>query len=260
MIYNNSQFNIYKDPKDFLLINDIRKDQISTIGELHYDTVGQSIKTVFIAEENDKFVRNEFLNTKNRINYNLSYTPSTFTATFDYKARGGDGADGGYFYFYAKGTQNPNTGELCQIEDREQDQISYYRCDSFPNGKYSNSPDFDAYRIHFDEYVYNQQLAISWGGYQGENVDEENIISTIGTVEDYPAGFDFGDGTWRNIKINFDKGFFRISVDGNILIESTDSLYSSRDLSGNNFGLGGYVGGLNNYHYFKNFKFYNLIF
>jgi hypothetical protein len=259
-IYQDSQFNIHRKLEDFLLINDIRNDQNSTIGELHYDSINPSpsLRTVFTTDGLDKVVRNEILNSNNRINYNLGYTPTKFTAIFDYKAGGGNGADGAYFYFHAKGTQNPNDGLTCYRYDFELGEEVPYICDSFPNGKYVNS-DADAYRIHFDEYLFNEQLAISWGGYQGGNPQPGQLLGSIGITYQYPAGFDFADGIWRNIKIQFNDGFIRVLVDNAAFLEVNDPAYLSRDLSGNNFGVGGYVGGFNNYHYFKNFKFYNII-
>ena len=259
-IYQNSQFTIHRKIEDYLLINDIRNDQTSTIGELHYDPINPRIATIFTTDGLDKVVKNEFLNSDNRINYNLGYIPSQFTVTFDYKAGGGNGGDGGYFYFYAKGTQNPNSGAGdCSYYDYENDIEIFYSCNSFPNGKYINS-DMDAYRIHFDEYSQNQQLAVSWAGYQGGNPEDRELIDTIGIVGTYPIGFDFGDSTWRNIKIQFDNGSFKILVDNNLLLQTQDNSYSSRNKIGTNFGLGGYIGGLNNYHYFKNFKLYNILF
>jgi hypothetical protein len=257
-IYQNSQFTIHRKIEDYLLINDIRNDQTSTIGELHYDQINPRIATIFTTDGLDKVVRNNFLNSDNRINYNLGYIPPQFTVTFDYKAGGGNGGDGGYFYFYTKGTQNPNDAEECSYYDYENDIQIFYSCDSFPNGKYINA-DKDGYRIHFDEYYYNEQLAVSWAGYQGGNPEDRELINTIGAVGNYPIGFDFADSTWRNIKIQFDDGFFNIFTDNILQLQATDNSFSSRDKSGTNFGIGGYIGGLNNYHYFKNFKFYNII-
>jgi hypothetical protein len=256
-IYQNSQFNIHRKLEDYLLINDIRNDQTSTIGELHYDTFSSNpnMRTIFTTDGPDKVVRNQSLNFNNRINYNLGYIPPQFTATFDYKAGGGNGADGGYFYFYAKGTQNPNDAEECSYYDNENDIEVFYACDSFPNGKYANS-DQDAYRIHFDEYVYNEQLAISWNGYLPF---QQGLLATVGLTQQFPLGFDLGDSNWRNIKINFNNGNFKIYIDGELKLDFTDPHFQTRDLSGTNFGLGGYIGVLNNYHYFKNFKFYNIL-
>jgi hypothetical protein len=219
-----------------LLISDITNYQTNTIGELHYnDNIG--MKSIFTTDAGDKVVRNEILQSNNRINYNIGYIPNQFTAIFDYKAGGGNGADGGYFYLFAKGTQSPNMGDN----------------DSFPAGKYLNGPDYDAYRIHFEEYVDNQQLAVSWGGYY---VD---LIASVGRVEDNPLDLNFADGTWRNIKIKFNQGTFEIYINNTLKLSCVDSNYNNRDKSGTNFGLGGYVGGLNNYHYFKNFRFYDYL-
>ena len=260
-VHESSELKIYSSLEDYLLIDDIRNDQASTIGELHYDPIatGPTIRTIFTTNNGDKVVRNEILNSSNRINYNLGYIPSEFTAIFDYKAGGGNGADGAYFYFHAQGTQNPNEGQECSYYDNDNEENIIYACDSFPNGKYNNS-DADAYRIHFDEYSQNQQLAVSWAGYEGGDPQNRELIGSIGAVSNYPAGFDFADGTWRKIKIKFDNGSFKILVDNNLLLQTQDNSYSSRNKIGTNFGLGGYIGGLNNYHYFKNFKLYNILF
>jgi len=219
-----------------LLISDITNYQTNTIGELHYND-NISMKSIFTTDDSYKVVKNEILASNNRINYNIGYIPNQFTAIFDYKAGGGNGADGGYFYLFAKGTQSPNMGDS----------------DSFPIGKYFNDPDNDAYRIHFEEYVGNQQLAVSWGGY------DVDLIASVGSVADNPLGLNFADGTWRTIKIKFNQGTFEIYINNTLKLSCVDSNYNNRDKSGTNFGLGGYVGGYNNYHYFKNFRFYDYL-
>jgi len=213
-----------------LLIEDILSSQTNTIGILAQNAV-------FIPDGSDKIMRNANINQNNRIDYNLGYTPKTFTAIFDYKAGGGGGADGGYFYFFAKGKGD---GDL-----------------DFPCGKYCNF-NSDAYRIHFDEYPSNEQLAVSWGGYQGD-CPTQDIIKSVGTGQDNNLGINFGDNTWRTIKIHFDHGIFRIYINNILSLECSDPEYNSRDKTGNYFGLGGYVGGVFNYHSFKNFKFYKII-
>jgi hypothetical protein len=213
-----------------LLIEDILSSQTNTIGTLARDAV-------FIPDGSDKIMRNSNIDQDNRIDYNLGYTPKTFTAIFDHRAGGGNGADGSYFYFLAKGKGD---------EDLD-----------FPNGKYSTF-NSDAYRIHIDEYPSNQQLAVSWGGYDGEG-PTQGLIGTVGPVEEDNLGIDFGDNTWRTFKIHFDNGTFRIYINNILYLECSDPNYNSRDKTGNYFGLGGYVGGLFNYHSFKNFRFYKII-
>jgi hypothetical protein len=262
---NSGKIMVQKEP----LISDIRNNQTNTIGELHYST-DLGFTSIFTTNNGDKVVVNEILQFDNRINYNLGSIPKQFTAIFDYKAGGGNGADGAYFYFLAKGTVSPNKPDQwiteggcneyeCLEYNEYGDCIRYGDCidynilrDSFPNGKYINARDQDAYRIHFDEYTANEQLAVSWAGY-------ENLIGTVGRVYSNPLNLNFADGTWRNIIIKFNEGKFEIYIDKILKLTCTDSNYNSRDRSGTNFGLGGYVGGYNNYHYFKNFKFYDYL-
>lgn len=227
-----------------LILEDILPFQSSTIGSLQYD-ISNFYRTIFTTENLDKIVRNEALQSNNRINYNLGYMPERFTATFDYKAGGGSGADGGYFYFLSGGS-TPTTG---------------------PNGKYmgggTTGTNSNSYRIHFDEYTAeNQQLAVSWNGYFNIIGGTSNgaggvLIGTVGTGN--ALGFSFGDNTWRTIKIQFNQGIFNIYVNDILRLTCTDSNYNIRNKTNFNFGLGGYVGGVNNFHSFKNFKLYGTI-
>lgn len=173
----------------------------------------------------DAYVVNEIVNSNNLINYSLSTMPSTFTVTFDFKSGGGNGADGAFFYYYAKGTTKPSGSNG----------------GSFPNGKYQN-PDNDAYRIVFDEYQGNM-IGIYWNG------------SRISTT--YP-GIDFDNNVWRSAKIEVNQGNIKVYIDNTLRVDFTDSSYSSRDKAGrNNFGLGGFIGGLDNFHAFRKFNFYD---
>lgn len=264
---NSGKIKVQKEP----IIYDIRKDQTTTIGELHYNTEAD-FRSIFTTDAGDKVFKNEILQSNNRINYNLGSTPKQFTVSFDYKAGGGSGADGAYFYFFAKGTISPNRVDQwlnqgcntyeCLEYDQNDNCIRYGNCidynilrDTFPNGKYINERDQDGYRIHFDEFVDNEQLAVSWAGYNGGG----DLIYSLGTVNDNPLGLNFADGTWRNIIIKFDQGKFEVYIFKTLVLTCIDSNYNNRDKSGNNFGLGGYVGGANNYHYFKNFRFYDYL-
>jgi hypothetical protein len=257
-VHESSELKIYSSITDYLLIDDIKNDQLSTIGQLHYDLIlpNPNMRTIFTTDGSDKVVRNGLIGANNRINYNIGSIPSKFTAIFDYKAGGGVGGDGAYFYFYAKGTKNPNTGEQCSYYDFENDQQIFYACDSFPVGRYSNGLDTNVYIVHLDEFHTNQQLAVSWNGYEPFN---NGLLDTVGPVEQLPLGFNLADSTWRKIKINFNNGNFKIYIDNDLKIDFTDIDFGTRDLSGSNLGLGGYVGELNNYHYFKNFKFYSIL-
>ena len=275
---NSGKIRVQKQP----IIHDITNEQTNTIGELHYNT-NTNFRSIFTTNNGDKVVVNEILNSNNRINYNLVSTPNQFTTIFNYKAGGGNGADGGYFYFFAKGTISPNREDQwlnegcneyeCLEYDQNNNCIRYGDCidynilkDTFPNGKYLNQRDQDGYRIHFDEYdgsipgyASNQQLAVSWGGYPNETNPGGDLICSVGTVEDNPLGLNFADGTWRTIKIKFNQGTFEVYINNTLRLSCVDSNYNNRDKSGTNFGLGGYVCGLNNYHYFKNFKFYDYL-
>jgi hypothetical protein len=263
---NSGKIKVQKEP----IIHDIKNNQTNTIGELHYST-DAGFTSIFTTNNGDKVVVNEILQYYNRINYNLGSIPKQFTTIFDYKAGGGNGADGGYFYFFAKGTISPNRPdqwlnqgycneyECLEYDEENGDCIRYGDCidynilrDTFPLGKYLNPRDQDGYRIHFEEYPANQQLAVSWAGY-------EDLICTVGSVYANPLGLNFADGTWRAIKIKFDQGTFEIYVNNSLKLSCIDSNYNNRDKSGTNFGLGGYVGAANNYHYFKNFRFYDYL-
>ena len=48
-VHESSELKIYSSLEDYLLIDDIRNDQASTIGELHYDPIatGPTIRTIF---------------------------------------------------------------------------------------------------------------------------------------------------------------------------------------------------------------------
>ena len=229
-----------------LILEDILPFQSSTIGSLHYDILN-SYRTIFTTDNLDKVVINEALQSNNRINYNLGYMPEKFTAIFDYKAGGGlgtFGADGGYFYFFSGGS-TPTTG---------------------PNGKYMggglSGTNPNSYRVHFDEFTQNEQLAVSWNGYftlvgGTSNGTGGVLIGTVGPAN--PLGFSFGDNTWRTIKIQFNQGLFNIYVNNILRLTCTDSNYNIRNKTNFNFGLGGYVGGITNFHSFKNFKLYGTI-
>ncbi|NBR26100.1 MAG: hypothetical protein EBU08_20415, partial [Micrococcales bacterium] len=173
----------------------------------------------------EKFVYNSTTHSNNRINYTRNPFPTAFTAEFDLKAWGGNGADGIYFYWYAKGTTAPTPGS---------------DADSFPVGKYTNS-DSDAYRVVFDEFMGNS-INTYWNG-------NANTLNVSG------SGVDLDDGAWRHAKIVVDAGHIQVYLDGTLKADFTDGSYSSRDKTGINFGLGGYIGGPNNHHAFKNFKF-----
>ena len=179
----------------------------------------------------DKYVYNQQLHSNARINYSRDPFPRDFTAEFDFRAWGGNGADGVYFYWYAKGTEVPTPGTIT---------------DSFPNGKGGNSPDNDAYRVVFDEFL-GDNILTYWGG-------SEWILSPINSAA---TGVDLDDGVWRHAKLVVQEGHIQVYLDGIKKVDFTDSSYASRDKSGVNFGIGGYVGGLNNHHAFKNFKFYD---
>jgi hypothetical protein len=275
---NSGKIRVQKEP----IIHDIKNNQTNTIGELHYTLnasypCNASMRSIFTIDNGDKVVKNEILFSNNRINYNLGYIPNQFTSIFDYKANGGNGADGGYFYFFAKGTISPNREDQwlnegcneyeCLEYDQNNNCIRYGDCidynilrDTFPLGKFLNSRDQDGYRINFDEYEANEQLAVSYAGYQvGIERIPENLICSVGTVLDNPLGLNFADGNWRTIKIKFNQGTFEIYINNTLRLSCVDSNYNNRDKSGTNFGLGGYVCGLNNYHYFKNFKFYDYL-
>jgi len=230
-----------------LILEDILFSQFSTIGSLQYDILN-FYRTIFTTDNLDKVVRNEALQSNNRINYNLGYMPEIFTAIFDYKAAPNiSGADGGYFYFFAGGS-TPTTG---------------------PNGKYmgggGSGYDPNSYRVHFDEWFANEQLAVSWNGYDAGGLGTGGtggvLIGTVGVVTfgTPPLGFSFADNTWRTIKIQFNKGIFNIYINDTLRLTCTDSNYNIRNKTNFNFGLGGYVGGANNFHSFKNFKLYGKI-
>ena len=187
-------------------------------------------KTIVDFYSGDKVVRNQIANSNNRINYNLGSFPTKFTASFDYKAGGGNGADGGYFYFFS---------DMPNIENG-------------PNGRYSNSMNTAGYRVHFDEFGSNEQLAISWRGYT--TLGNGELLKTVGKSNINILGFNFADQKWRKIKIIFNEGIFNIYVDNILRLSHTDVNYNKRNLTNYNFGLGGYVGAFNNFHYFKNLE------
>lgn len=227
-----------------LILEDIIPTRDFVLGTMHVD-IPNGYRTVLTLDGSDRVVRNEVLSSNNRINYNLGFMPETFTAIFDYKAGGGSGADGGYFYFFSGGSA-PTTG---------------------PNGKYMggglSGADPNSYRVHFDEYVAeNQQLAVSWNGYFTIPGGTSNgtggvLIGTAGPGNS--LGFSFGDNTWRTIKVQFNQGLFNIYVNDILRLTCTDSNYNIRNKTNFNFGLGGYVGGATNFHSFKNFKLYGKI-
>jgi hypothetical protein len=205
-------------------ISDILNSQSSPIGNMYYDA-SCGFRTIFTTDGSDKVIRNEILNSNNKINYNYNTTPTIFTVTFEFKAGGGNGADGCWFYFFA---DEPSV------------------CDG-NNGKYTAPPPYsqNSYRVLFDEYSGNPELAVCWNGY----TDSEGIL--IGSTN---PGLSLGNNTWRTAKIQFNNGNFKVFVNGTQYLNVTDSNYSSRNKTNHNFGLGGYIGGLNNFHYFKNFN------
>lgn len=263
-LYNNSEFNVYKAPEDYLIFHDIRDDQSQTIGELHYDSLALNplMTTVFTGQGGYKVVTNQNQYGNNRINYYLEDIPDIFTAVFDYRAYRDDGlgGNGGYFYFYAPGEISPNDGISCPFYDPEYDQTFNAACDSFPLGKYS-SPTEGSYRVHFEEHAQNQdpQLAITWNGYIGENLYDRFTVCQTEPTDQYPLGFTFDDGVWRTIKIQFNSGNFKIFIDDFLRLDCTDIFFNYRNKEPKNLGLGGYVTDNSNFHSFKNFKLYSKI-
>lgn len=228
------------------------------IGDL-LNSNGYNDKISFIYDDSivDRFVVNSGIGFNNRINYTTGSFPTRFRASFDYKASGGpskdpmgstlgsfQNGDGGYFYFLSDMPSIPKgPNGISNLN-------AYYPGEGYSSG---------SYRIHFNESAYYPSLAVTWNGLYGDGSYIDN--QTIGSNDfyDYP---NLGDGSWRNIVVDFDSGTFNIFINNELVLSCRDDNYLSRLKTNLNFGLGGqtdaylYMGldQRKNYHYFKNFK------